>query len=380
VKDSNSYFLTFFLILTFSLLGLSRLSAGVLADGANRLVDLQADITADNAGNGLIDDDPDDGGWDWYILPTDTAHTSSPSPDNLYGVTANGILEGFIAEGGIRAAIGLVDTYLGMDANPDVNKGPDYGFLVRLSDLTGDPTYQDLARDRWDTKMATYGGADSLAMLIRDSRHDQGWDALIPWDIGLYIESAMELQRVFPGQGYLSDAIDMADVIYEDLASDSGYFDMNNDSTDAYYLGLEGIVVSFGLTNVYTSYATDAGRIILANQNQDGSWPWSALYPDPDIQTTAYVVMAFGMLNLPYNVVNTAGQAGSDYLVSVQGANGGWDNFGYEYPEVDGECLRAISYYPPTSNLTGSSPHRLAGQGEVSGTRHLVPIIRPWSE
>jgi hypothetical protein len=227
--------------------------------------------------------------------------------------------------------------------------------------------------------MAGYGGADSLAIVIRDSRHSQGWDGLIPWDIGLYVESAMELQDYFPGQGYLSDAIDMADVVYGDLTSPTPYFDMDNDTLPAYYLGLEGVVVCFGLTDIYTSYAMDAGRRLILAQNLDGSWPWNQNYLDPDIQTTAYVLMGFGMLDLPHDVVSTAGQAGSDYLVSVQDTNGGWDNWGYEYPEVDGECLRAISYYPPTLGQSGSGNEaarirREPAQGEAR------PIVRPWTD
>lgn len=366
------------LSLSFSLVSLNvtTAAAGALADGGQRLVDLQADITADNAGNGLIDDDPDDGGWDWYNALTDTSHSSSPSPDNIYGPIANGLLEAFKSEGGIRMAIGLVDTYYGYDANPDIDSGADFGFLVRLSDLTGDLTYATLAKDRWDAKMAFYGGADSLAMGIRDSRHDQNWDALIPWDIGLFIESAMELQRIFPGQGYQSDAIDMADVVYGDITSDSAYFQMDNDSLPAYYLGLEGVLVSFGLTDVYTSYAIDAGRTLISAQLEDGSWPWNIEYPGPDDQTTAYVVMGFGMLDLSYPSVNNAAQAGSDYMASVQQANGGWDEGGYEYPEVNGECLRAIAYYPPTAGMINSD------EGRMTNKRSSAPValVHPWTD
>jgi len=354
-------------------------TAGVLGDGANRLVQLQADITGDNAGNGLNDIDPDDGGWDWTLLPADSAHSAVSSPENLYGATAGGLLEAFIAEGGIRTAIGLLDTWSGILANPNVHVGADYAFLVRLSRLTGDATYATEARPRWDTRIAGSGGADSLAMEIRDSRHAQGWDALIPWDIGLHIESAMELESYFPGQGYLTDAVDMAGIVYGDITSPTPYFDMDNDTLPAYYLGLEGVLVSFGLTDVYTSYAMDAGRRLILAQNPNGSWPWSQPYLQPNLQTTAYVLMGFGMLNLPYGVVDRAAQAGSAYLVSMQRPNGGWSSVGTEYPEVDGECLRAISYYPPALGLSDpriGADHHPGGELDRGEGQ---PIVHPWT-
>jgi hypothetical protein len=355
MKNFSLFSIFFCFALALSLITYSPVSAGVLGDGAHRLVDLQADITADNAGNGFDDVDPDDGGWDWVLTTSDTEHSSSASPENIFGVTAEGVLAGYNSEGGIRLAIGLIDTYMGYEGNPEIDSGTDFAFLCHLSDLTGDPYYADLSKQRWDTKMALYGGADSLAILIRDSRHSQNWDGLIPWDIGLLIEGAVKLHEYFPGQGYMADAIDMADIIYNDLMGDPGYYDMYDDSTNAYYFGLEGIVLSFGLTEVYLGVAKNAVTILMQSQNEDGSWPWNAEYPEADVQGTAYVVMCFGILDLPYQGINNKAQAGSDYLVSVQHENGGWDVYeGDEYPEVDGECLRAISYYPPDSKQEGS--------------------------
>src|ERR1700759_1437564 len=56
-----------------------------LSNAGLRLVDLQADQLGDNAGNGLLDPDPDDGGWDWTLPSDASAHTSAASPENLYG-------------------------------------------------------------------------------------------------------------------------------------------------------------------------------------------------------------------------------------------------------------------------------------------------------
>jgi len=379
MKKYNGYVHAIFLLIAFSLFVFSHAVADVMSDGGNRLVNLQADITGDNAGNGLHDIDPDDGGWDWEIFPSETGHSANPSPENLFGVTGDGVLASFQSGGSIRLAISLVDTYYGINANPDIDSGTDFGFLCRLSDLTGDSSYAKLARERWDTKMALYGGADSLAILIKESRHSYGYDGLIPWDIGLYIKDGLELQRYFPGQGYLSDAIDMADVIYGDLTSEEPYFDMYDGYEWFYTFGLEGIVSSFGLLGIYNNYAWNAGLILLENQNTDGGWGWNEEYPESDVQATAYVVMSFGMLNVPYKIVNNAAKAGSNYLASIQETNGGWDLSGYEYPEVDGECLRAIFFYPPTLNLSGHGSSGLNEHAHMMLRSADLQIARPWS-
>jgi hypothetical protein len=68
----------------------SRAIRAALRRGADRLAALQADTIGDNAGNGVTDTDPDDGGWDFIIAPSATSHTPSASPTNLYGETALG--------------------------------------------------------------------------------------------------------------------------------------------------------------------------------------------------------------------------------------------------------------------------------------------------
>ena len=60
----------------------------------SRLCDLAADRFGDPARNGLSDDDPDDGGWDWLLAPTSSSHSVEPSPENLYGAVGQGYLFG----------------------------------------------------------------------------------------------------------------------------------------------------------------------------------------------------------------------------------------------------------------------------------------------
>ena len=99
------------------LVALPLSAASVANKGGHRLCDLQADITEDNAGNGLSDNDPDDGGWDWYLDP-------SARGDTLAVDTARGILEAVpeqsvvMTDWGVAAVLRLLQRREGL--RPDV--------------------------------------------------------------------------------------------------------------------------------------------------------------------------------------------------------------------------------------------------------------------
>ena len=84
--------------------------------GADYLQAMQADITDDNAGNGTdgvdeIPDDPDDGGWNWSVTspPAPFHHTTAASSLNLYGVTAQGLYQAYLATGDLDYMTALTD-------------------------------------------------------------------------------------------------------------------------------------------------------------------------------------------------------------------------------------------------------------------------------
>lgn len=317
---------------------------------ADRLVALQADITEDNAGNGSPDSDAQDGGWNWIIADTATGYVGTgPSSENLYGVTALCILAAHKINPKASYLTSMVDAYTGMNARPAVDSGPDMPFLVELSKITGNSAYASLAKARYDAKVTSYGDYNSdsqvdakdLAEKIRDVRHTQGLDGLIPWDIHLFIEAALALHQYFPGQGYDQDAVDMVDVVYNDMTGSPGYFDPTDSTENSYILGLAGGIEGFVKTGKHIVGSVSAHSLkntLLSYQEATGEWKEPTDPTDylTTVQTTAYAVMALmecGKLG--------AARKGAEWLISEQNSNGGWSGSD-ECPEIDSEAAQAI--------------------------------------
>jgi hypothetical protein len=330
---------------------------------ADRLVALQADITEDNAGNGSPDSDPQDGGWNWIIADTATGYVGTgPSSENLYGVTALCILAAHKINPKASYMTSMIDAYTGMNARSEVDSGPDMPFLVELSKITGNSAYASLAKARYDAKVTSYGDynldlqvdAKDLAWKIRDARHTQGWDGLIPWDIHLFIEAALALHQYFPGQGYDQDAVDMVDVVYNDMTGSPGYFDPTDSTENAYILGLAGGIEGFVKTGKHTVGGVSAYSLkntLLSYQEVTGEWyePTDPTDYLTTVQTTAYAVMALmagGQIG--------AARKGAEWLISEQNSNGGWSGLD-ECPEIDSEAAQAIwasiPYPPPVGGF-----------------------------
>lgn len=334
-----------------------------ITKAADRLVALQADITEDNAGNGDPDDDPEDGGWNWIIDETATGYVGTgPSPENLYGVVGLGILEAYKIKPKVVYRISMVDAYTGASARPEVDSGPDMPFFVELSKITGNPAYAALAKERYDTKIANLGdyngdsetNAKDLAEMIRDVRHDQNWDGLIPWDINLFIEAALALDQFYPGQGYDQDADDMADIIYDDMTGSPGYFNPTDNTENAYLLGLTGGIEAFVKTGKYLTGSVSAESLkdtLLSYQEPTGEWKEPT---DPEhlttVQTTAYAVMA--LMTYGGTTEIAAARKGAEWLISKQNPNGGWSGSD-EVPEVDSEAAQAIAAAKPQPPVGG---------------------------
>ncbi|HEY4674738.1 MAG TPA: hypothetical protein VIH48_01645 [Candidatus Bathyarchaeia archaeon] len=344
---------------------------------ADRLVDLQADITEDNAGNGAIDTDPDDGGWDWYLDSTATAYAGAgPSPENLYGVTAQAILEAYKISACACYLTAMIDAYTGANGYPTVDSGPDMPFLVGLSQITGNSAYAALAKTRYDTKVASYGDYNldtvvdekDLAEKIRDARNSQGYDGLIPWDINLFIKAALALNTYYPGQGYNQDALNMTNIIYADMTGSPGYFDPGDSTDDDYILGLSGGMEAFVSTGTHLTGTTSAESLkntLLSYQEPTGEWN-SPTYPADHIATvqdTAYAVMALVKYGGAPQIL--AAKKGAEWLIADQQPNGGWSGSD-EYPEVDSEAAQALS------------AAKCAPVGGVWGSIDKFGLLAPW--
>jgi hypothetical protein len=323
---------------------------------ADRLVAMQADITEDNAGNGASDGDPDDGGWNWKVTDTDTGYVGAgPSPENVYGVTAQAIMEAYKLTPLNSYMTSMVDTYTGANSRPGVDSGPDIPFLVELSEITATSAYASLAKTRYDTKVTSYGDyngdsqvdAKDLAAKIRDVRNSQGWDGLIPWDIHLFVEAALALDRYYSGQGYNQDAKDMVDVVYDDMTGSPGYFDPTDPTESAYLLGVAGGMEGFVKTGKHLATAKDLKNTLLGYQETTGEWkePTDPTSYTTTVQTTAYAVMALAVYG--GEVESSMAVKGAEWLISEQNANGGWSGSD-EYLEIDSEAAQAIAAAKPT--------------------------------
>jgi len=330
----------------------------VIIKTADRLVALQADVTEDNAGNGPSDSDPNDGGWNWIIADTVTGYVGTgPSSENLYGVTAQCILEAYKINPKSSYMTSMVDAYTGMNAKPGVDSGPDMPFLVELSKITTNSAYASLAKTRYDTKVASYGdyngdsqiNAKDLAEKIRDVRNSQGWDGLIPWDIHLFIEAALALDQYYPGQGYNQDASDMADVVYNDMNGSPGYFDPTASTENAYLLGIAGGIEGFVKTGKYLIGSISAYSLkntLLSYQEATGEWnePTDPADHLTTVQTTAYAVMA--LMTYGGFTESSAARKGAEWLISNQNPNGGWSGSD-ECPEINSEAAQALAALKP---------------------------------
>ena len=337
--------------------------------GAEYLRYMQADITEDNAGNGGIDSDTQDGGWDWN--PTIFEHSGSASALNVYGVSVLGLYNAYVAYEAIHGSgsapaswlTAMKDAADGIVARSDVKFAADFIFLVKYAALTSTPSYAAVAKAKYDAKVGSYASATAFAEYIRDARGiSQGYpNGIIAWDIGAYVEAAAALHTVYSSDGYDADADAMAEVLWQDSFNDTpGLFDIDDDNgfdiTDSnpnywwYNLGISGLIRAFVAADVHTSELPDLASRILASQysfgaisdqfgaNPDGFWSW---------QATAYCAMALDAYDA---VTYETAIANMAYWLSAtqDQASGAWLYGDLSHiPEVGGEATAAMSLGNP---------------------------------
>ncbi len=329
--------------------------------GANYLVYMQADVTEDNAGNGNPDTDPEDGGWDWSS--TIFEHSAAASPGNITGATAQGLYQTYLFNPNPAYFIAMTDAAVkSVERFPDVRSASDMTFLLNYAALPGvvDPDYFiNGAQAIWQYRLDNYGGTGtSLAEFIRDLRAGQGYaNGIIPWDIALYCTALVKLDAVRPGLGYGQDAIDVAEVIWQDsFNSNPGYFDPDGHSmgfdpgyanTDYYWysLGVSGLIDAFSVTGTHTAEISGLTGLMLDCQFVDGAFSFqygAAFADDWDWQSTAYCVLTMGEhVSSLIDEINYA----CYWLASEQDVSGGWVyGSGNHYPEIGGECTAALAY------------------------------------
>lgn len=370
----------------------------VFSRGAARVVNLQADITEDNAGNGFTDIDPDDGGWDWIINKNATEHSSDPSPTNLHGLIGLALYQTRMRSGSgmgsriplsrlyggsfssgsqqagppaihewipDRVSIACHDVAMACEADPEISAAPTFIFLICLDQY--DPYsglgYAALARTRYDAKIADHGSALLLAETIRDFRGGIHQDGFIAYDLYWFAEAALWLDEAFPGEGYDTDALVFAQVIADDIHNPSGFFDPYNPQEFAWTIGLACGAAAFHRTGIEPELTADMYENMMTMQKSGGAFKWSVNYPAANHQATAYAVLALSLTG--GSIHTTAGRAATAWIASKQAANGGWDlGQNEENPTVDAELLFAMTCFPPPVDEEEKSAGKKRGGGD----------------
>ena len=261
-----------------------------------------------------------EGTWFWYVGSTYNA-------TNLTGATALGLLEAYNdtkESAYLVAAIGaanFIQAHLGAGATGTKHwprlTAPDVIFLHRLSEVTGDTAYATRAVLEWNNLKTSYPTAGHLDALFHTINRPSAWD------IAFFLEAAC-----------LSGDMDWADgaaAILADTTDDFYYGD-----TWWYALNVAGSVralVACGYASQhYNSVVWLLDQLIGLSDGENGVGGW--------VQDTAYAVLAFSTVGgAAQRYANDLGR----WLATQQQDNGGWIEAGDEYPESDGEALRALA-------------------------------------
>lgn len=307
---------------------------------AERLAALQADTIGDNAHNGVVDADPDDGGWDFILPPTATQHTAAKSPTNLFGNIGLAAWAAIDADSaGNRALVTALDAGLGMQRDPDIDSAPDFVFGVLLAELADNPGFADIARAHYDAKRASRGDAAGLGAFVRDSRHAVKEDGLIPYDVGWFALGAAALDAAFPGAGYDHDADTYAGIVVDDLTAATPRFDFRDPSEQFYITGVAWAQVAsawLGRTDLLRQIRAQ----LLSQQHDDGAWGSNAAAPDDDLQSTAHALQTLALTDESSPHARGAQRRAARWLLQRQASSGGWpDAANHELPLVNADIV-----------------------------------------
>ncbi len=375
--------------------------AAALAIG-NRLVDLQSDVTEDNAGNGDPDVplDGNDGGWGWNV--TGLAHHSSiASSKNLYGPITRGLAEAAIFTGAARLGVGVGDVFPGISQlgytgiyDADIVFG-----LLRWGAYTGNAALRDSVKNRHDVTMADFvtanpgmNGAAVRARIVRNGRASQGLVGMWPWDIHLLANDCDALAAGYPGSAavYGTEMDSISQVIMDDMGGLLGtpYFDPTDFGQRYHQLGIAGALRVFD-----ASQRTDDNTLavamkdsLLGGQQPDGSWGVSydgVFYPQ-DYQSTAYAVLALNEYAERHGdaTAQLAAWKGQQYLLALVPTTGVLDDGYGEYAELDAEILQALltgDDVTPVAPATCITPTYACVQVPVNFNRTDATPVRGYS-
>lgn len=262
-----------------------------------------------------------EGTWHWWV-------GNPASFPNLTGVTALGLLEAYRDTrdpaylDGVRAAAAFSMTHLGSGAT-----GIQHGIRMPAADIivlhalareTGDAAYSTRAVSEWNNIKTFWPTAGILDSLFHSINRRLG-----AWDLAFYLEAA-----VLSGDSIW--AADAAAILAE--TSDPFYYGEDNPWYPYIPSAALRALAGNGYAGPYQAQVQNLVEMVL-DMTSDGNIAGG-------IQATAYGVMALRTIGGPLQ--NQATDM-ARWLTDQQARYGGWLEGDLEFPEIDGEAVRAIA-------------------------------------
>lgn len=297
---------------------------GLWAAWGTARAEVPADALADlasRASQTLLESQRQDGRWGWDI-------DASRSSMNIGGVVAEALLQGYehtgestFLKGALRYGRGLVERY--DDAPDTLPYKPDVAFLVRLSAVSGQDIFADVAR-RWFALVMRRSPSGSLEYRrIAQGRHAA--PDLVGYDVALAIRAALAV-----GETVYARALADAAVVFRDrwLRKPDSTFGL---------ISRSALVRAMREIDALAYAGTIAPWVqeILAEQHPNGSWRHN------ETQSTAYALLALSGSDRPE--VRAAATRAVRWLAGSLLTRARWATFNDGLPEpFVGEVLTVV--------------------------------------
>ena len=326
-----------------------------------------------------------DGGWPFQV-GNNVCGAGAASCTNTIGTTGLGLLAAYVRfndAATLAAAMKAGDLLVTRanlalaQATPPSPISRDIEFLVALANLAQDPlkaqAYANAARDWFNVTVTKFPNAAQQIDSYLDKRNAQGLRSLAAWDAASYIRAAKAV-------GLTNRAIDAANrIIQREIdwkdKDPAHRFDRCGNPGGC---GQPGNLLSYDYTIIGTgsllwgihdlagfdSSIAEYRDFLITHQDAAGSWDAG------DLQMTSFVMMGLAAVGGPQ--ANAAIVLAANYLLAHQFATasaiGGWpaDGTGVdsstEFPEVDGEIVRAMAtvFSTPTGANIAVVPSQLS--------------------
>ena len=317
----------------------------VFQNGADRLTALQNN----------------DGGWDY---PLDDGNPDSGTANNCTGPTGMGLVQAYLKTGDSDHLAALQNLSANLQTQRTYTTTPYYfscwdGLLAaRLDSILGGTANVDYVKAHFYDELAAgtyeWGGAyyDTGGFVDGLLARRPGWAA---WDVGVGLASAGSVGAS------TSEWVQGTKDALNELEGDTGLgsywvLDLASGVFGLACAGVTDFVGTSGGPFDGVGGVSGLAAILADAQMTSGGFTWdkNTMIPgdDESAQATAYAIL--GLNEFDSSTYASQIQSARDYLVSVQLATGGWEDFvgDGEYNEMTGEALWAIPE-PATLALMG---------------------------